>query len=95
MITQPSAYSVDTVYYTVKDLARLLPARSLHQSAVNVHHSGAKELSGPTKGATEAACHPVPKGRNGGKVRLIPSSGNDKYSKKKRHLGAETSQGVV
>ena len=41
--------------YTLKDMARQLPARSLHLSAANVHRSGAKELSGPTKGATEAA----------------------------------------
>ena len=65
-------------------MARLLPARSLHLS--DVHRSGVKELSGPTKGATEAACRPVPEGRNGGKVRLIPSSGNDKYSRKKNSL---------
>ena len=64
-------------------MARLLPARSLHLSAANVHRSGAKELSVPTKGATEAACRPVPEGRNGGKVRLIPSSGNDKRSRKR------------
>ena len=63
-----------------KDLARLLPARSLHLSAVNVHRSGVKELSGPTKGATETACRLVPEGRNGGKVELIPSSGNDTYT---------------
>ena len=56
---------------TVKDLARLLHARSLHQSAGNFHCSGVKDLSGPTKGATEAACRPVPEGRNGGKVKLI------------------------
>ena len=43
-----------------------------------------KELSGPTKGATEAACRPVPKRRNGGKVELILSSGNDTYSRNKR-----------
>ena len=67
---------------TLKDMARLLPARSLHQSAANVHCSGAKELCGPTKGATEAACRPVPEGRNRGKVKLIPSSGNDTYSRK-------------
>ena len=30
----------------------------------------------------EAACQPVPKGRNGDKVELIPSSGNDTYSRK-------------
>ena len=60
-------------------MARLLPARSLHLSAANVHRSGAKELSGPTKGATGAACRPVPKGCNGGKVKLIPSSRNDTY----------------
>ena len=71
-------------------MARLLPARSLQLSAANVHRSGVKELSGPTKDATEAACCPVPKGRNGGKVRLIPSSGNDKYSRKKvTHLCTE------
>ena len=58
-------------------MTRLLPVRSLHVSAANVHRSGVKELSGPTKDATEAACRPVPKGHNGGKVRLIPSSGND------------------
>ena len=34
-------------------MAILLPVRSLHLSAANVHHSGVKELSGPTKGATE------------------------------------------
>ena len=60
-------------------MARLLPARSLHLSAANVHRSGVKELSGPMKGATEAAYRPVPEGRNGGKVRPIPPSGNDKY----------------
>ena len=38
-----------------KDLAGLLPARSLHLSAANVHRSGLKELSGATKSATEAA----------------------------------------
>ena len=65
-------------------MARLLLARSLHLSAANVHRSGVKELSGPTKGATEAACSPVPKGCNRGKVKLIPSSGNDKYSRKGR-----------
>ena len=47
-------------------MARLLPARSMHLSAANVHRSGIKELSGPTKGATVAACRPVPEGRNGG-----------------------------
>ena len=36
-------------------MVRLLPTRSLHLSAANIHCSGAKELSGPTKGATEAA----------------------------------------
>ena len=41
---------------TIKDLTQLLPERSLHLSAVHVHRSGVKELSGPTKGATEAAC---------------------------------------
>ena len=50
-----------------KDLTRLLPARSLHLSAANVHRSGVRELSGPTKGATEAVCCPVPEGRNGAK----------------------------
>ena len=54
----------------------ILPARSPYLSAASAHHSGIKELSGPTKGATEAACHLVPKGRNRGKVRLIPSSVN-------------------
>ena len=49
-------------------------------SAANVHCSVVKELSGPMKGATGAACRPVPEGRNGGKVRLIPLSENDKYS---------------
>ena len=63
-------------------MARLLPARSLHQSAANVHRSGVKQLSGPTKGATEAICRPVPERHNRGKVRLIPSSGNDQYSGK-------------
>ena len=63
-------------------MARLLPVRSLHLKAANVHHSGMKELSGPTKGATEAACHPVPEGRNGGKMKLISSSENDTYSQK-------------
>ena len=73
-----------------KDLARLLPARSLHLSAANIHCSGVKELSGPMKGATEAVCRPVPEGRNRGKVRLIPSSGNDKYSRKRvTHLCTE------
>ena len=37
-----------------KGLARLLPARSLNLNAANVHRSGVKMLSGPTKGATEA-----------------------------------------
>ena len=64
-------------------MARLLPARSLYLSAANVHRSGVKELSGPTKGATEAACRPVPKACKGGKVELIPSSGSDKYSRKR------------
>ena len=68
-------------------MARLLSVRSLHLSATNVHRSGMKELSGPTKGATEAACRPVPEGRNGDEVRLIPSSGYNKYSgKKATHL---------
>ena len=40
-----------------KDLTRLLPAGSLHLSAANIHRSDVKELSGPTKGAREAACH--------------------------------------
>ena len=35
-------------------MVRLLPTRSLHLSAASIHCSGAKELSGPTKGATEA-----------------------------------------
>ena len=52
-------------------MARLLPARSLHLSAANVYRSGVKELSGPAKGATEAACHPVPEGCSRGKVRLM------------------------
>ena len=46
-----------------KDMARLLPARSLHLSAASVHHSGAKELSGrkgTTEAATEAVCRSVP-----------------------------------
>ena len=68
-------------------MARLLPARSLHLSAASIHRSGVKELSGPTKGATETACRLVPDGHNGSKVRLIPSSGNDKYSQK-RWLGS-------
>ena len=63
-----------------KDLARLLPARSVHLSTVNTHCSGVRELSGPTKGATEAACHPVLEGRKGGKVELILSSRNDIFS---------------
>ena len=54
-----------------KNLTRLLPTRSLHLSVVNVYHSGVRELSGPTKSATEAACHPVLEGCNGGKVGLI------------------------
>ena len=60
-----------------KDLARLLHARSLHLSAANAHCSGVKELSGPMKCATEAACRSVPEGHNGGKVELIPFSEND------------------
>ena len=51
-----------------------------------------KELSGPTKGATEAVCCLVPEGRNRGIVKLISSSGNDKYSysrKKVTHLCTE------
>ena len=75
---------------TIKDMYRLLPARSLHLSAANIHRSGVKELSGPTNGATEAVCRSVPEGHNGGKVRLIPFSGNDKYSRKKvTHLCTE------
>ena len=65
-----------------KDLARLLPARSLHLSAANVHCSGVKGLSGSMKGATEAACCPVPEWHNRGKAKLNPSSGNDTYSRK-------------
>ena len=53
-----------------KDLARLLPARSLRLRAVKVHRTGVRELSGPTKAVTEAACCPIPEGRNGGKVEL-------------------------
>ena len=73
-------------------MARLLPARFLHLSAANVHCSGMKELSGPTKGATEAACRQLPKGCNGGKVRPIPSSGDDTVNivkKKATHLCTE------
>ena len=67
---------------TVKDLTRLLPAKSLHLSAVNVHRSGVRELSGPTKGPTEAVCRLVPKEGNRGKVEQISSSGNDTYSRR-------------
>ena len=67
---------------TVKDLARLLPVRSLHLSAGDTHRSGVRELSGPTKGAKEAVCRPVHEGRNRGKVKLISSSRNDTYSRK-------------
>ena len=61
-------------------MARLLPVRSLHLSVASVHPRGAKELSGPTKGATEGACCLVPEGQNGGKVKLIPSSRNNTYN---------------
>ena len=54
----------------------------MHLSAANIHRSDVKELSGPTKGTTEAACHSVPEGRNGDKVELKPSNGNDTYSRK-------------
>ena len=46
--------SVKFMIITINDLARLLPASSLHLGAVYVHRSGIKELSGPTKGATRA-----------------------------------------
>ena len=49
---------------TIKDSTRLLPASSLHLGAVHIPRSGVKELSGPTNGATEAACRPVSEGRN-------------------------------
>ena len=44
-----------------KYLARLPPALSLHLSAADVHRSGARMSSRPTKGATEAVhIHPDP-----------------------------------
>ena len=52
-------------------MARLLPGRSLHLSAASVHR--AKELSGPTKSATEAAIDAI---ENGGIAR---SSAMDSY----------------
>ena len=63
------------IHILKKNLARLFPAKSLHLSAVNVYRRGVKELSGPTKGATEAACRPVPEGCNNGKVRLLLLAG--------------------
>ena len=52
------------------DFARL-PAWSLHLGAGNVHSSGVK-CRLVLRRAQQGQCRPVPEGRNGGKMKLIP-----------------------